>query len=173
MYSLEYKMILQVLRQLGSSGEFHADLSPQAALRDGGYVVLRVQNGNVLSCFIFNRNGQKLYHDAEAHILLPKFGVLDWQLVSSAPAKPAMPKHTTGVLGAKTVQRGEGFIPQRRMVPPDLMRTWSTLERYVYSLVDGTRTVEQIATLLSRPKQIIEQIVHNFELSGVIEWRRR
>lgn len=173
MYSLEYKMILQVLRQLGSSGEFHADISPQAALRDGGYVALRVQNGNVISCFIFNRNGQKLYHDAEAQFLLPKFGALDWQFVSSTPPKPASPNPPLVLPGVKPVQRDEDFIPQRHTVSPNQMRTWSTLERSVYSLADGTRTVEQIATLLSRPNQIIEQIIHNFELSGVIEWRRR
>jgi hypothetical protein len=173
MYSLEYKMILQVLRQLGSSGEFHADISSQAAFRDGGYVVLRVQNGNVISCFIFNRNGQKLYHDAEAHVLLSKLGVLDWQLVSSTSPKPASPKPTTSVLGVKPVQREGDLVPQRHMVSPDQIRTWSTLERSVYSLADGTRTIEQIAMLLSRPNQIIEQIVQNFELSGVIEWHRR
>jgi hypothetical protein len=173
MYSLEYKMMLQALRQLGSSGEFHADIPPQAALREGGYIILHVQNGNVVSCFILNKKGQKLYHNAEAQRLLPKLGILDWQLVSSTPPKPASPNPPIAVPDVKPVHGDEDFIPQRRMVSPAQMRTWSTLERSVYSLADGTRTIEQIAKLLSRPKEIIGQVIHNFEISRVIEWHRR
>lgn len=173
MYSLEYGMMLQVLHQLGSSGEFHADIPPQAALRQGGYVILHVQNGKVVSAFILNKKGQKLYHDAEVQRLLPKLGILDWQLVSSTPPKPASPNPPIAVPGVKPVHADEDFIPQRRMVSPAQMRTWSTLERSVYSLADGTRAVGQIAKLLSRSNETIEQILHNFEVSRVIEWHRR
>ena len=173
MYSLEYGMMLQVLRQLGSSGVFRADIPPQAALRQGGYVILHVQNGNVVAGFILNKKGQKLYHDAEVQHLLPKLGILDWQLVSSTPPKPGSPNPPIAVPSVKPVHADEDFIPQRRMVSPAQMRTWSTLERSVYSLADGTRTIEQIAKLLSRPKETIGQIIHNFEVSHIIEWHRR
>jgi hypothetical protein len=173
MYSLEYGMMLQVLHQLGSSGEFHADIPPQAALRQGGYVILHVQDGNVIAGFILNKKGQKLYHDADVQRLLPKLGILDWQLVPSTPPKSASPNPPIAVPDVKTVHRDEDIIPQRRMVSPTQMRAWSTLERSVYSLADGTRTIEQIAKLLSRPKEIIGQVIHNFEISRVIEWHRR
>jgi len=173
MYSLEYKMMLQVLRQLGSSGEFHADIPPQVALREGGYVVLRLQSGNVISCFIFNKNGKKLYHGAEAQRLLPKLGILDWQVASTTSLKSASLSAPLVVSEVRPVLRDEDFIPQRRMVSPAQMQSWSTLERSVYSLADGTRTIEQIAKLLSRPKETIGQIIHNFEVSRVIEWHRR
>ena len=173
MYSLEYRMMLHVLRELASSGEFRADIPPQAALREGGHVVLYVQNGKVTFCFILNKKGQKLYHDAEVQRLLPKFGILDWQLVPSAPPKTASLNPPLAVPGVKPMQRDEDFIPQHRMVTPAQMRGWSTLERSVYSLADGTRTVEQIAKLLSRPNETIGQILHNFEVSHVIEWHRR
>ncbi len=173
MYSLEYEMLVQVLRQLGSSGEFHADIPSQAALREGGYVILRVQSGNVISCFIVNKKGQKLYHDVEVQRLLPKLGILDWQLVSSTPPKTASPNPPLAAPGAKPVERNEDPIPQRRMVSPAQMYAWSTLERSVYSLADGTRTIEQIAKLLSRPIQTIEQVIHKLDVSGVIEWHSR
>jgi hypothetical protein len=180
MYSLEYEMLLQVLRQLGSSGEFHAEIPSQAALREGGYVVLRVQSGNVISCFIVNKKGQKPYHDVEAQRLLPKLGILDWQLVSATegrhkaqPLHDASPVPPLAVPSVKPVERNENFIPQRRMVSPAQTRTWSTLERSVYSLADGTRTIEQMAKLLSRPVQTIEQVIHHFDVSGIIEWHRR
>lgn len=173
MYSLEYKMLLQVLHQLGASGEFQADIPPQAMLRDGGYVVLHVQNGDVVSCFISNKNGKKWYYDAEVQYLLLKFGILDWQLVSSASPETATSISSPAVSEAKPVERNENFVPQRCMVSPTRMHDWSILERSVYSLADGTRTIEQMAKLLSRPNQTIEQVIHDFEISGVIEWHYR
>src|SRR5215469_12837748 len=83
MYSLAYGMMVQVLRQLKYSGEFEANVASHAALKEGGRVILVVQNGNVISCFISDKYGQKLYHDAEAHRLLSTFGVLDWKRAST------------------------------------------------------------------------------------------
>ena len=176
MYSLSYEMMIQVLRQLGSSGEFHADIPSQAALREGGRVVLQVQSGNVVFCFIFNKSGKKLYHDGDAQRLLLRLGILDWKL---APPAHTMPLRDAN-LGLPVVEekksvekRHRDLIPKRRRVPEATMRTWPTLERSVYSLADGTRTIEQIAKLLSRPVEAVEQVVHTFEVSGVIELHRR
>lgn len=175
MYSLSYEMMTQVLRQLGSSGEFHAAIPSQGALREGGHAVLQVQNGNVVFCFIYSKSGKKLSHNGEAQRLLLKLGILDWKLV---PPTQDMPLRDTSpvppvVPGVKPVERNRDFIPQRRMVPKAMMSTWPTLERSVYSLADGTRTIEQIAKLLSRPIEAVEQVVHTFEVTGVIEWHSR
>jgi hypothetical protein len=164
MYSLEYKLMVQVLRQLKSSGEFHADVSSQAALRRGGQVVLQVSGGNVISCLILNRSGQTLYHDADAQRLLLKLGVLDWKLVTSTAAK-------TSHAVAPPTKPAEGnghFYPRRLTVPEAQMCTWSALERSVYSLADGRRSIEQIASFLSRPLPVIEQVIYDFQVSGVI-----
>src|SRR5579884_4436256 len=91
MYSLAYGMMVQVLRQLGYSGEFHADVTPHAALKEGGRVVLVVRNGSVISCHIFDKHGQKLYHDAEAQRLLPTFGILNWKLAPAHSTRTANP----------------------------------------------------------------------------------
>ena len=168
MYSLEYRMMVHVLHQLGSSGEFHAEISSRAALKGGGRVVLVVQSGKVISCFIFNKNGQKLYHDNEAQRLLLTLGVLDWKLVPSTSTKASGPVTPSPALSAKPAERNEHFIPRRLMVPNTRLNTWSTLERSVYLLADGTRSIEQIAKLLSRPIMTIEQIIRNFEIVGVI-----
>ena len=63
MYNLEYERVVQILRQLRSTGEFHADILPCPPLREGGRTILFVQKGSVVSCFILDMNGQKLYHD--------------------------------------------------------------------------------------------------------------
>jgi hypothetical protein len=165
MYSLEYRTLVRVLHQLGSSGEFHADVPSQAALRGGGKAILFAQSGKILSCLILNKNGQKVYHDNEAQRLILTLGTLDWKLAPSTSASPAIPPPA---LRAKSAQSNGHTIPRRLMVPEAQLRAWSTLERSVYFLADGTHSIEQIATLLSRPITTIEPIIHNFEATGVI-----
>jgi hypothetical protein len=173
MYSLEYERMVQVLRQLRSSGEFHADIPSRPPLRQGGRIILLVQKGNVVSCFILDKNGQKLYHDAEAQRLLPMFGVLDWKLINSAPTKTtASATSSSSIPAMYPTENLAGFIPRRLGISPGQAYAWSALERSVYSLVDGTRSIEQIALILRRPTTTIEQVIRGFEASRVITLSR-
>jgi hypothetical protein len=162
MYSLEYRMMVQVLRQLKSSGEFHADVPSQAALRGGGRIILQVSGGNVISCIILNKSGQKLYHDADAQRLLLKLGILDWKLVPAAKTAPPV------VPPPKSAVSDTPFYPRRLMVSEAQMRTWSALERSVYFLADGRHSIEQMASLLGRPLPTIEQIIYDFQVAGIV-----
>jgi hypothetical protein len=181
-YSLDYNMVIQVLQQFRYSGEVHADVPLQVKLREGGRVILMVYNGVVRSCFILDRNGQKLYHDAEAQRLLPKLGVLEWKLVpfTSPPlTKPAYPPsiappftkpaYPPSIAPPRNPSNGAHFYPRRRDIPQAQMRIWSVLQRSVYLLSDGTRNQEQIAALLSRPLNLIEQTISELQQLGVIE----
>ncbi len=168
MYSLEYGMMVQVLRQLKYSGEFHADISSQSALRGGGQVIVVVRNGSVVSCFILDRNGLKLYENAEAQRLLPRLGILDWKRASTTVTQTTTPVTPPFVPIVKSEPRNSDFISHPQKVPGLQTHSWSTLQRSVYFLADGTRTIEQIASLLSRPVSTIEQIIHDFETSGVV-----
>jgi hypothetical protein len=49
------------------------------------------------------------------------------------------------------------------------MRPWTVLQRSVYLLADGTRSIEQIAALLSRPPQIIEQTLRELQALSAID----
>jgi len=183
MYSLAYGMMVQVLRRLGYSGEFQADVAPNATLKEGGSATLAVNNGNIVSCFVFNKYGQKLYHDAEAQRLLPTFGVLDWKLVPvnstrtvnpiTPPMMPALTKTVNPITPpmmpvVKPIEGKRRSIPRRLQVSEIQVRTWSALERSVYFLADGVRSTEQIAMLLSRSPATIEQIINNLEMAGAI-----
>jgi len=168
MYSLEYRMMVQVLRQLGYSGEFHADVPPQAALRGGGGAVLIMHRGNVASCFILDKYGQKIYHDEEAAYLLSSCGILDWRLAPSTSGRRAT---APGASTTKPLEYNRPPIPYRLAISESQMRTWSPLERSVYILCDGTHSVEQIAALLSRPLSMIGLILYRLEISGAITRR--
>jgi hypothetical protein len=170
-YSLDYDMVVEVLQQFHYSGEVHADVLPQAKLREGGRVVLFVSNGIVGSCFILDRSGRKQYHDAEAQRLLPKLGVLQWNLVSFAsPQQPMKPAYSPPIAPQPiNTSSGAYFCPRRLEVPQAQVHVRSVLQRSVYLLSDGTRTPEQIAVLLSRPLKVIEQTISELQRLGVIE----
>ena len=169
MYSLDYNMVIQVLQQFRYSGEVHADIPLQAKLREEGRVILMVYNGIVRSCFILDRNGRKLYHDAEAQRVLLKLGVLEWKLVPFTSSPPTEPAHPPPIAPPRNSSSGTHFYPRRLAVSQAQMRTWSVLQRSVYLLSDGTRNQEQISTLLSRPLTLIEQAIFQLQQLGAIE----
>jgi hypothetical protein len=162
-------MMVQVLQQFRYSGEVHANLPPQAKIREEGQVILMVYDGVVRSCFILSRKGQKQYHDAEAQRFFSKVGVLEWELVPFTSPQPAKPAHPPPIAQAKNPDSGVHLCPRRLTVSQTQMRTWSALQRSVYLLSDGMRDQAQIATLLSRPLNIIEQTISQLQQLGAIE----
>src|SRR5947209_4748442 len=169
-------MVVEVLQQFNYSGEVHADIPAQVAIRGGGQVNLVVKDGRILSCLVLNESGQKLYHDQQAYRLLGKLGRLDWELTPfSSPSPPATPAPTPPAfqpLTRQPVQTNYGQrsgYPRRQVTSQTQMDTWSMRHRSVYMLCDGTRSSEQIAVLLSRPRDIIERTLTDLRLSGAIE----
>ena len=186
MYSLDYEMMVQMLQQFGYSGEVHADISSQAILKGAAKVVMGVHGGTVTACLILNRNGQKLCHDVEAQFIISRLGVLEWRLISStshvaAPetVKPPGPSRATvkpsGPLPVVPPQRpvpiGQAalFRPRRRVQAQSQISNWPALQRSVYLLADGARSIEQIAKLLSRHPDVIGQVVRDLKAYGAIE----
>lgn len=173
MYNLNYSMINQVLQQFRYSGEVHADVTPRPELREGGRVVLVVQDGTILSCSILSGNGQKLYHKTEALYVASKLGILTWKLVSftSPPVtspKPAPPVEQPARINPTRMNSENLFIPLHLAATPAQIRMLSKLQRSIYLLSDGTRDHRQIATLLSRPLKDIEQAIQSLQMLGII-----
>jgi hypothetical protein len=165
-YSLDYDMLVQVLRQFNYSGEVHADVSARPGLKEGGHITLIVQNGTVVSCVITNRNGQYLHSDRDAYRILPRLRVLDWTL-RAAPSPQI--SRSTPLPGTPPIYSNPYAYPRRLLFPQAQMYNWSALQRSVYSLSDGTHTTEQIAILLSRPLHVVEQAVRDLQAFGAIE----
>ncbi len=86
MYSLEYKMMAQVLSQLKYSGRFQTEVSPRSTLKEGGHVILEVQQGKIVSCVIIDKSGEPIYENQEAQKRLSNFGVLEWKLMPTQPS---------------------------------------------------------------------------------------
>ena len=178
MHSLDYEMMAGALQQFHYSGEARADIPAQAAMRSGGQVILAVKDGRISSCVILDKYGQKLDHDQQASRLLTKLGTLDWELVPfsssspppATPAPPALQPPAKQAVQTNPIQPGRyPGQPHRRTVSKAQMDTWPIRQRSVYMLCDGTRSSAQIAALLSRPHNLIEQALDELRLSGAIE----
>lgn len=169
MYSLTFQMMQLILRQFGYTGEVHADIPARSVLKSGGRVVLVVQNGNVVSCFIFNQNKQKLYEGKEAQNILARLNVLDWRLTSPTSSSAAV-RNTHSTTSPQTTPNGRAsFYPRRLALPQAQMSTWPPLHRSVYFLADGVHNVEQIAVLLSCPQHSVEKAIQDLQAIGGID----
>jgi hypothetical protein len=166
MYSLDYAMMSQVLQQFHYTGNVSSHVPLHPALGESGYVLLAVEEGAVLSCVILNTYGQKLSSGAEASRLLAQLGVLEWDLARSF--FPPSSRPTSPSPAAPSLDPGHLAPLHHLNVPQEQLRTWSMLYRSVYCLCDGTHTSEQIRTLLSRPRPVIEQVIHDLLAMGAL-----
>jgi hypothetical protein len=174
MYSLTYEMMVQTLRQFGYTGEVHADIAVRSALKGGGRAVLVVQDGNVTSCIIFNKDKQKLYEGIKAQMMLQQLNVLDWKLESStSPSEGIRSSYPdTPLQAAKAPDKRTSFCPRRQILSQSQMRTWPSFHRSVYFLANGTRNVGQIAVLLSCPQEAVERAIQDLQIIGGIDRSR-
>jgi hypothetical protein len=205
MYSLEYDMLLQILQQFRYTGEVHANLPPQKQIKEGGKVVLFVNEGVVSAGFILKHNGQKIQELSKVRLLLLKPGVLNWELVpisdsksvgTAPPSKLANDTYTYNpeLVSPQTFSPASGqlsfngnslkqtsehlpsdttsvtqFKPQNIPLPREQIVTWSPLQRTIYLLSDGSRSLEELSTLVSRPSALVQQILLYLQGIGAIK----
>lgn len=160
------------------------------------FVVIELLRGEMVSCQVKDAKGQTLLSGQEATKAVGAVGKLSWmfdaytdqETPGSQPAAPARsalrntdPLRNTGPLPPFQTQPGlpvpQGFPNSARYtyVPRRLlelnaadMHAWPRRHRQVYVLVDGTRSIGQIAAMLSQPPQVIETVLREIQLTGAI-----
>ena len=123
---------------------------------------LTVIEGQVTSCHVQSSvYGPSLLSGGEAIGWLASQGNLTWERVASTPQR--------------IVRNAQAASPQPHEVPQRLARVeqgevqvWSRKQRQVFALVDGRRSIERIAIILCQPSYVVEGIVHELQLRGVI-----
>jgi hypothetical protein len=119
---------------------------------------LSLSEGRVAFCQVRNSaDGQILLTNSAAVRWLASLGNLSWEQMD-APPRPfkADPFHPHAVPQRLTVSEQGGW------------NLWSRKQRQVFGLVDGGRSIERIALLLRQPLNVVKDIVHDFQSSGVI-----
>jgi|SRR5712692_560829 len=158
-YHINLETILRVLSR--HSGELRALVKRVPGTKEEGLARVMLDKGKIVSCSIESRI-ETLYSEDDALRLLQAIGELDWIFIPSIP-QPSSLSVAPQVLSPSTEPILEIFLtafPVRlRLVGPQELASWPRLHRSVYNLVDGRKTVEAIAQVLSnRHKRVVEAL---------------
>ena|SRR5581483_7105817 len=190
MYQLDIETLLSLLYEAGQSGRLSTTLpSGFPGFKQSCQASIGLQEGNIVFCQIEQRNGRVLVSGKQALQILSRSGTREWQLeeaqfqqtstpVSTPVLPPAMTATTATTLPNQERQHDPSVIPQRRtFIDQNTLSHFSRQQRRVLNLVDGRRSVERIATLLSASSdqsavrqtlQQVEEILRELEASGAI-----
>lgn len=175
-YTIDLATILQLLH------EFHRNGILQAELPSGvpGYkkycqVLIDLAEGKIISCHIKNGSGQTILAREDALSVVYDLGKLEWTftprqespLLSLRDSSMDIP-----VVRPMTPMPAQSPIPQRIVqVGQEDLNSWPRKYRRVFVLIDGERSVEKIAAILSLPPGGVEEVVevlHKLQSIGVI-----
>lgn len=186
-YQLDIETLLSLLYEAGQSGRLSTTLpSGVPGFKQFCQANIGLQEGKIVFCQIEQSNGRVLVSGKQALQILSRAGTREWQLeeaqfrqATSPVATPAPPTVTTATpLSSQERQRGLSVIPQRgAFINQNTLSHFSRQQRRVLNLVDGIRSVERIAMLLSASSdpsairqtlQQVEEILRELEALGAI-----
>jgi hypothetical protein len=187
-YFIDLETIFQILQRLHHNGLLQGDLP---ARRFGNNVPWKAQlwliEGKIDSCVILDQHDAVKSSGEAALRLLSEAGPVSWVLSSKAGGiTGSLPVTSLGSatgalssepLPASAIPRQKpatrSFVPRRLItVTFEQMNRgrWPRNYRVVYAMIDGTRSPEQIANLLSLHPQEIAQIMRDLQGRGFISW---
>ena len=161
-YPLDLATILYILQ--GQSGRLQAILEEVPGIREPCQATIMLLEGKVASCFLETRRGALVGQGEQVLNLLTGLGTVDW-LWEAGPgvALQAPTRSSTGTLSP---------IPRRREpLRQQALEACSRLQRRVLGLVDGRRTIQEIASLLAVPPTELERlraVLRELHIMGLI-----
>ena len=164
-YATDLMEVLHSLKQMSGQWTLHIEPVGNDEVNAGEpwQAYLSLVAGQITTCQVYSRvDGRLLLLDQEALGWLANLRHFNWRLEPlSLPQAPA-------------VSRYQPFLAQqvpRRItqVEKGVIQAWPRKQRQVFGLVDGSRTIEQIAILLHQPPEEIAQILDGFGAMGVIQ----
>lgn len=165
MYTLDVETMRQVMLAHKKTGRLQADLpSGVPSLREPCHVEIALEAGNIVSSAIIARSGFLLTGE-KAYQELTRVGRLSWTFIpqSSLGIRPEL------VSQALAMQHPPSPRPRRLVVlEPQQMRPWQRTHKLVYGLVDGKRSVAEIAKLLSTTPEAIEEVLSDLRAIRVV-----
>lgn len=182
-YLLDLETLLLFLGSRRQSGELFTDLKrfPGIAHKGPCRVHITLIEGKVVACSVQDLAGRELVGGDSAIRGLERLGQLDWAWSAakprplSAPAQPSAPVQGSPAIPASGNFSNPSALVPRRIVPLGMINKNALPHKYrqVLLLVDGSRTVVQIANLLSvspSPSDIQEviTILTDLQLRGLV-----
>lgn len=149
-YPLDLATMLYNLR--GQRGRLTATVERVGSLREPCQVVLDLAQGKVTHAALLTGRGALVAEGQQALDLLGELGTIDWRW------EPASVAGLTGRLGFAPRNPLLAIPHRHASFSPSSLYACSRLQRRVLGLVDGRRTVADIATLLSVPATELEYL---------------
>jgi hypothetical protein len=168
-YPLDLDTMLYFLGQQHQSGRLEAALEQVPGIRVPCQAILTLSEGKISTCFLRTGAGKLVAQGNEALRLLASLGTIEWrwqpqELSLSSPRLAALPQNVRQENGA-TVPRLTGKSRG------DLMHTYTRNQLRVLGLIDGKRSVNDIARVLAVGSTQLPQlwsVLHELEAMGVV-----
>ena len=166
-YSSDLNTILRMLKRTQHHWVVHLQWPETEEAGSGAawQAELFFVEGKVITCHVSSRvDGHLLLMDQQALRWLASLQHFTWRLEPFTP--PQAPAPIFSSTQAPLVQQ----VPRRIMqAEQGVMNAWSRKQRQIFGLVDGSRTVEQIATILHQPPPVVAEILNDLQAMGVIQ----
>jgi hypothetical protein len=157
-YPLDLTTILYLLDQQQQSGVLQAALADVPGTRETCQARLKLIRGKVMSCVVETSSGRLYVEGRRALTLLAQLGTVEWvwKMEEEGSVTRSLPAVQPGNAGFNP---NELLVPRRREpLRVDALQRCSRAQRRVLGLVDGRRTVKEIATILSVPPTEIPRL---------------
>ncbi len=171
MYRIDLKTILRILAH--QSGKLDTTLDYIPGFRERCRAQLLLVEGNVVSCSIEGRD-RNLLSGHEALRVLQDMGVLKWTYTPTPQSNPS--PHVALLEAPSSRQVPEihplSFPTRIRLVEQQEFTSWPRLQRSIYNLADGSKSVEALVRVLSQPYERIVEALSALRIKGVIDLHR-
>ena len=167
MYKLDVVALLQMLQEFQQNATLQTEIQSVPGAKGRFQVHLYLFQGKVASSFIIDSNGKTVLFGDSALQWLRRQGTLNWTLTLQQTAT-LYPVQNAPSLPASSAPHV--FIPRRiAQVTQEQMSQWPRKYRTVFVLIDGRKSAEQIAGLLSLSTSEVERVLYDLQLNKFVE----
>jgi hypothetical protein len=175
-YKFDLTTTLQILSRLRQNAILRTELQDTRNLTEKFVAQLDIIEGKAVSCYIKNRHGQIIFSDLEALRILYGLGPLEWSLAPRQDVTIAIPKPLLlpkpALLALPPPASTRSPVPRRIvLVDQEQMISWPRRHRMVYVLIDGQKSIDRIAAMLSLPVNVVEDIIRDLQSIDVATWQ--
>lgn len=166
MYKLDLAAMLQMLQEFRQNAVLQTEISSVPGAKGRFQVQLDMFDGKITSCSIRSGDGQVLLAGDDAFTWLQDLGALNWTVtlrqISTSALTQSSPALTPSPVLRSPIPRRSVYVGQEQM------RLWPRKYRVVFVLIDGRKSVEQIAGLLSLSIREVEEVVYELQANRLI-----
>ena len=175
MFSVDYPTLRLYMEQFLYTGIFQAKVIPSRFHSLDGYIELHVRNGIIQACCFITTQGQ-VYKWDQWETQLAQFGILTWELTPLQSSKCTSQVPSSTLLAhprqspAREQMQSLAKTPRHATVlSSSQLSLLPKLYRQVYSLIDGRRRCSDIAIVLRKSQQEINNILDDLGRQGLVQ----